>query len=443
MSKRIWWKKYTVGRSNLTMFLDRLKIGNYITDERTKHNAFMSIMDGVAFSIMAGLTQPFWGAFAVKLGATDYMLALLSSLPALVTLSSQIPAAILIDKYDNRLKPTLLAATMTRLSYLIFALLAVIPGNPLTKAWVFIIVFALRNFPGTMCDTAWTSMMGEMFPPKLRGRVFSERNMLITMVSLLATVVAGPFLDIMPWPYNYGVLYSISFAAVMVSVYYLTRLREAPVSNQKKKESGSRLQAFRLVLKDRVFATYLKAMILLNIGFHIPASLWTILWVRRMGLSNAWLGAFTISSGIASFASYTFWGRLSEKHGNMKILALGSTGHMLFPLLYGRLQYPIVHLLVHAFNGFVGAGHNLGAFNALLDISPAETRPNYIAAYNIVQGLSAFVWPFLGVWIYRHIGLSPTLDIVFLIRLVTMSITGYLFFNKLSHLAKEKMDVAA
>ncbi len=429
-------------RAKLTMFLNRLKIGNYIADERTKHNVFMSILDGVAFSVMSGLTQPFWGAFAVKLGATDYMLALLSSLPALVTLSSQIPAAILINKYDNRLKPTLVAATITRLSYLIFALLAVIPINPMIKAWVFIIVFALRNFPGTMCDTAWTSMMGEMFPPKLRGRVFSERNMLITMVSLLATIVAGPFLDIMPWPCNYGVLYLVSFAAVMVSVYYLTKLQEVSVPCEKKQDGGTRLQAFKDILKDKVFMTYIKAILLLNIGFHIPASLWTILWVKQMGLSNAWLGAFSISSGIASFASYTFWGRLSEKHGNVKIFALGSAGHMLFPLLYGRLQYPIVHLVVHAINGFVGAGNNLGSFNALLDISPTETRPIYIATYNIVQGLSAFVWPFLGVWIYRHIGLTPTLDIVFLIRLTTMSITTYIFFNKLSRLAKEKIDLA-
>ncbi|MGI6643748.1 MAG: MFS transporter [Bacillota bacterium] len=190
------------------MLIDRLKICNYIEDETTKHNAVMSIMDGVTFSIMTGLTQPFWGAFAVKLGATDYMLALLSSLPALITLAAQIPAAMIIDKYDTRLKPTLIAATSSRVAYLLFALLAVIPGPGLIKAWMFILIFALRNFPGTMCDTAWTSMMGEMFDSRLRGRIFSERSMMTTLFSLLATVVAGPFLDATPWPWNYGILYT-------------------------------------------------------------------------------------------------------------------------------------------------------------------------------------------------------------------------------------------
>ena len=46
---------------------------------------------------MAGLTNPFWGAFAVQLGASDYMLGLLTSLPALANLLAQIPAAILVE----------------------------------------------------------------------------------------------------------------------------------------------------------------------------------------------------------------------------------------------------------------------------------------------------------------------------------------------------------
>ncbi len=425
------------------MLLDRLKICSYIRDETTKHNAVMSIMDGVTFSIMAGLTQPFWGAFAVKLGASDYMLALLSSLPALVTLSAQIPAAMLIDRYDTRLKPTLFAATLTRLSYLLFALLAVIPGPALPKAWIFILIFALRSFPGTVCDTAWTSMMGEMFDSRLRGRIFSERNMLTTLVSLLATVAAGPFLDATPWPWNYGVLYLVSFGAVMMSVYYLTRLKESPLPPSERSRAPAGFRAFGATLKDKTFLLYLVAILSLNVGFHIPSSLWTILWVKTMGLSNAWLGAFSIASGIASFLSYPAWGRWSEKHGNMKTLAVGALGHMLFPILYGHSRSPVFHLVIHVVNGFVGAGHNLGLFNALLDISPAPTRPAYIATYNIAQGLSAFIWPFAGVWMYRRMGLTPTVDVVFLIRLVTMSFAGYLFFGRLTQATKAKTGTTA
>ncbi|MGI6643749.1 MAG: MFS transporter [Bacillota bacterium] len=157
-----------------------------------------------------------------------------------------------------------------------------------------------------------------------------------------------------------------------------------------------------------------------------------------MGLSNAWLGALSIASGIASFVSYPAWGRWSEKHGNMKILAVGVLGHMLFPLLYGRSRSPMLHLVVHIIQGFAGAGRQLGFFNGLLDISPASTRPAYIATYNVTQGLSAFVWPFLGVWIYERIGMTPTLDLVFLIRLVTMSFAGYLLFGRLTRATKAR-----
>ncbi len=430
-------------RWSFTMRLPRLNICGYIRDETTKHNARASIADGVAFSVMAGLTQPFWGAFAAKLGATDYMLALLSSLPALVALLSQIPAAMIVDKSDTRLRPTLVAAVVTRLSYIAFAFLAVLPSvSHVNKAWAFILIFALRNFPGTVCDTAWTSMMGEMFEPRLRGRVFSERNMLTTLFALMATVAAGPFLDAVPWPWNYGALYLVSFVAVMVSVYYLASLKEPAEHGTEHSQRLVGFRAFVSVAGDKTFLMYLFAVLLLNTGFHIPSGLWTILWVKTMKLSNFWLGAFSIASGVASFVSYPSWGRWSEKYGTMKTLAAGAMGHMFFPLLYGQFRSPLVHLAIHIVNGFVGAGFGLASFNALLDISPAPRRPAYIAAYNTMHGLSAFVWPFAGVWLYKQLGLTPTLNWVFVIRLITMSVAGALLSGKLALAAKQRTQEA-
>ncbi|HHY12530.1 MAG TPA: hypothetical protein GX529_07855 [Firmicutes bacterium] len=66
--------------------LRRLRFCDYIPDPVERENAISSLIDGSLFSVMSGLTQPFWGAFAVQLGASDYMLGLLTSLPALVSL---------------------------------------------------------------------------------------------------------------------------------------------------------------------------------------------------------------------------------------------------------------------------------------------------------------------------------------------------------------------
>ena len=378
---------------------------------------------------MSGLTQPF-GAFAVQLGASDYMLGLLTSLPALVNLLAQVPSAMLIERFDNRLEPTLKSALVSRSFYLLFALLAIVPLPLNVRAWTFIIAFALMNFPGTMCNISWTALMGEMFSTRLRARIFAERNMVCTFVSLVATIISGQMLDSVPWPINYTILYVVSYGCVMGSWYYLTRLKEMPLSQEERSNAPTGLDAFSVACKDKDFLKFLAVLFVIYLGFHIPAALWTILWVKIMGLSNTWIGMFSIVSGIMSFASYKQWGRWSEKHGTYKVLLVTTGAHVLVPLFYAHFRSPYVFSLVSAMTGFFGAGLNLSVFNSLLDITPDATRPTYVAVYNIVLGLSGFVWPLVGVSLYKAIGMALTLDFTFLLRLGAVLVAGFLLIDK-------------
>lgn len=411
------------------MLLDRLKVCSYIPGGTEKRNAHISIIDGMLFSVMSGLTAPFWGAFAVKLGATDYTLALLSSLPALMSLVAQVPSALLIEKYDNRLKPTLVSAAFSRVFYLLFAVLILVPMPGPTKALVFVLMYSLMNLPGTMCGVAWTSMMGDMFSASLRGRFFGERNMLCTFVSLVSTVVAGPFLDAVPWPTNYVLLYIVSFAMVMGSLYYLSKHEDPPVPKDGRARTSG-LSLFARSIADKNFVRFLVGVFAVHTGFHIPAGLWTILWVKEMGLNNAWLGAFSIGSGLMSFLTYRLWGRWSEKYGNMNVLILTALAHMPFPLLYAHWRSPYVYLAINLAGGFAGAGMNLSLFNALLDVSPKDGRPIYVALYNIAIGFSGFVWPFLGVWMYRAMGITSALDYSTVARIIGMGVAFALLWKR-------------
>ncbi len=416
---------------------NRLRLCDYIPDQVERENAINSLIDGALFSVMAGLTNPFWGAFAVQLGASDYMLGLLTSLPALANLLAQIPSAILIDKYHNRLEPILKSALAARSFYLVFAFLAVAPFPSTLKAWIFIICYTLMRFPGTMCDVAWMAMMGELFTPTLRARIFAERNMVSSLVSLLATVVAGKMLDALAWPVNYMVLYIMGYAFVMGSWYYLTRLKENPERNLERKQHAGGLRNFKTVWKDKTFLKFIGAAAVIHIGFHIPAALWTILWVKLMNLSNTWIGMFSTVSGLMSFLTYTRWGRWCEKYGNLKVFLVASGAHILFPLVYGHFRSPYVHLAVNAVGGFFGAGLNLSIFNALLDVSGDVSRPTYAAVYNIVLGISAFIWPVIGVSVYKLFGMTKTLDLTFVVRAVGLLLAAYLLSDQIKGKSQE------
>lgn len=399
---------------------------DYVLDEVERQNALTSLKDGLLFSIMSGLTGPFWGAFALGLGASDFLLALLTSLPAAVGLLAQVPSALLVDRHEDRLKPTLIFAVAHRVFYLAFAVLALLPCDAKVKAWAFVILYAAMNFPATTVGIAWTALVGELFSPKLRGKIFGDRNMMCTLTTLLCTGIAGPFLDSVAWPLNYSLIYTGSFCAVMGSVYYLAQHRVPSFGENQAVPKEKGMKSFRRVMEDRKFLRFTGASLAIHVGFHVPASLWTILYVREMGLGNSWLGAFSVASSACSFLSYRSWGRWCTDHGNLKSLAWAAGGHALFPVMYAYLRSPGAFLIYSCLGGFLGAGFGLAIFNLLLDNSPAQERPAYIALYNMALGVSGVIWPFVGVWLYGSLGMNSAMNASFVLRLLGLTASFFL-----------------
>ena len=50
------WRRYKAAPGESAMLLDKLKVCSYITGEAEKRNARISIIDGMLFSVMSGLT---------------------------------------------------------------------------------------------------------------------------------------------------------------------------------------------------------------------------------------------------------------------------------------------------------------------------------------------------------------------------------------------------
>ena len=69
----------------------------------------------------------------MKLGATDYTLALLASLPALVS-SWPVPSALFVERYENRLRPGNRRG-ISRSFYMLFAVLILLPLPGLRRLW--------------------------------------------------------------------------------------------------------------------------------------------------------------------------------------------------------------------------------------------------------------------------------------------------------------------
>jgi len=381
-----------------------------------------NIWDGAWYSVMVGLTTSFMGVYLLALGGSDQMLGLLSALPALVTLVAQFPAAMITERRASRLQVVVPFGLAFRFGYLLFALIPFLPFPAVYRAWLFVLLLSLINFPGTVSGVAWTAMMGDIFPGELRGRIFSDRNMLLGIVQLSATLLAGPLLDRLPYPYNFSLIFSLSFGALLISIRYLRRIVERPATKELPR-AGRRGLALQwrgtgAALRDRGFLMFMLAMFIVHIGFNISNAMWTILYVKVIGLSRTFIGLLSVFAQVISVLSYRWWGRLGDRLGYRLALFISILGFVPQPWLhiFVRTAWPLVPL--NLLSGFTGAGFNLILFNALLGLSPNEsTRPSYIAVFNTAINLTACLAPVVGVAIYQAAGMPVVFSLASSLRL--------------------------
>jgi MFS family permease len=399
-----------------------LFVVDYTDDAVVQQNARINLVNGAFFSVMVGLTLPFMGVYAIHLGGGDYVVGLMTSLPALVAMISQVPSAVIVNRYSSKLQASLKWGLAQRLFYLAMALLALIPQDLPGRAMLLVIVFSLAHFPATVAGVAWTSLMGEMFPAQLRGRVFGDLQMLAGLVSLLATAAAGPFLDRVTFPANYFLLFLTSFACVMASWVCMARLREGDPAPGSCHHSRWHPRAMALLVRETLkvpeFASLTAATFVFHLGLHLPAALFTLLFVNTLRLSTSWIGAFSVISGVFSVATFRRWGTLADLRGSRYVLTLSMLVLVPLPIFYGLVHSPWPIVLLMAIGGVVGAGFGLTIFNALLDHSPAGNREDYIAVFNMLMGLSGFLMPVAGVALYHLWGFLEVFILASLVRAV-------------------------
>ncbi len=383
-----------------------------------RHNARQSLLDGLAYSVMPGFFTPFVNVFAIALGASNYMLGLLASLPALTGIAGQALGAFLSNRCRRRLPVVLWTAAASRA---FFALFAVLPFLPVPRAWVFVAAVGLMNLPTAANSLAWTALMGDLFAPRYRGELFGERNALMGAVTILATLVAGLLLAVIRFPYNYTVLNGLSFAFLMLSLVYLARLREPAraagsarpsASSEAARTGGSteggetgetgrarRRSTFRRVWENRPFVGFVGAMLVLQFGLAMPSALYPILLVRMLHMSATWIGLMATAAGLASVLTFRLWGRYADRNGHGRMLALSSLFLPLGCFLYAFVGNPYAPVALEFAFGLFTSGFNLGVFNYVLEVSPAEERPTYLAFYSIATGVVALGAPVFGVFV--------------------------------------------
>jgi MFS family permease len=381
-----------------------------------KQNEKFSILNGVSSTIVASTSNNYFSLFAISvLGATNYQVGLISSLPQFIGMFAMIIGSFILGRLEEKKKFTALSILFTRLFVLSMVFIMFVPTE--YRSWVFVFLIGFMNFPGSFMLLSWQSLIGDLIPDKRRNSFFSERNRILTIVGMFTTFLMGVILQQFDKanPLPYQILFFIAFIFGVVEVYYLFKHVEHKKEISIKPIKEKKLQLNWDVFKDKRFVIFLICSLYFNFTWQMAWSLFNIYQIKYAYANGLWISLFTVANQISQVISYKWWGKMADKHSNAKMLifvSLGMASAPLLTVLSTNLYYLIV---VNVFTGLFVSGTVLILFNQLLEVTKEENRSSYIANYNILLAIIGFVAPQFGVFLLEisNINIAMTTSTIF------------------------------
>lgn len=359
------------------------------------YNEKMSINHGMASAVAQNTSNSYIPIFAMTiLGATNYQVGLISSLPPLITLLITLPVAVLLNQALEQKKLVAFSVVAARFIFLLIAFVSYIPGS--YGSWVLLLLIAVMSIPNTMVNMGWQSFIGNLIEDHRRAQFFSDRNRLLTIVGLIVTLTIGIVMkDMTTNKFAYQILFMFTFFVGLVELYFIMKHDEPKRGVQNKKKRAMDWSIF----KQKQYVLFLVVALVFNFGWQMAWGLFNIYNVRYAEATIFWISMFNVANMLAQIFSFGLWKKWSQKYGNMRVfiwVAFGMSTAPLLTVLSTNLYYLTVMSMV---SGIFVSGTVLILFNLLLENSPEEVRTYCITTYNVLLAIVAFISPQIGIWL--------------------------------------------
>jgi len=357
-----------------------------------------SIKEGSAYSAMEGITSTYSTPFALALGANEAEVGILNSIPNLFITLSQHFAGKYFKKRDKK-KVTANLALMQRIVWMIivFIPLFFFQGS----IWFFIFLIIISQVVLSFSNTGWSSWMGNLVPEDIRGSYFGKRNTIVSIFSFSTTLIGGWILGLTKSLLGFSLIFFFASMFGLISYFYLKKIPEV----NPKKTKAKKINVIKFIndlKKYRNFRPFTMHMALLNFAVNIASPFFTVYMLNVMKVGYEWYGIVIASEILTRIFMLRYWGKLSDKFGDRTIMCLCNILLVFYPFFFLFVTNPYQLIFISIFSGIAWSGFDISAFNYILDVTPPDNRPSYIANYKTYTGFALFLGPLTGGFLSQY-----------------------------------------
>lgn len=323
-------------------------------------------------------------AWALYVGASPALVALLASMPALAQVL-QFPAARVTGRHGAR-RVALIASIAGRQPYLALVALPWLGLTPAGGQLVVAAVAVVSSALAAVAQQAWMVWTPALFRAPIRGRVLGRRASRAAVSGAAASLLAGLYLDAHAGAaraHALALLALVAWGAGHLSAFWLSR-QAAPRRRARPRPARGRPLAEPRVRRS---LGYVCAW---NAALGISAGVTALHMVEGLHLGFATVGLHGLGVAAGYLLVAPLWGKMLDRAGAGRVLVVSAVGASVLPFLWLAAHvgsfWPLA--LDAALGGMMLGGQTLAATALPLEVAPAGNRGQVVAAFSTAGGLS-------------------------------------------------------
>ncbi len=407
----------------------------------------LSVKEGSATAFMSGAGEAYIVPYALALNASNIQIGFLTSFVNLFGAASQIVGGKL-GYYFERRKILLFSVFLQATMWLLILGLGILVWKGIINGYsatILLVLYCLYAIIGNISGPAWFSLMGDIVPEKKRGDYFSKRNKIVLSIASIVTLIAAFFLDYMKslnlilW--GFAIIFATASLGRYISAFLFTK-HYYPKNKLKKESYFGFFQFLKKSYKNN-FGRFVIYVGLINLATNFSAPFFAVYMLRELHYSYTWFTIITLSAAGFTVWSMPIWGRVGDRFGNRKLLAIGSSIIPFSSLLWLISKNPIVIIFTAQLAAGIGwAAFNLAASNFIYDAVSSQRRSICVAYFNSINGIGIFIGASLGALFaqYAHPQFMNLFLLIFLISGIARALVVIIFLPKIKEVRVKFSD---
>lgn len=333
---------------------------------------------------------------------TDSTIAI-GLIPAIYSLGYYLPQLFTASHAESltRKKPfvTLIGGVMERLPYLLMGLAvwAFAEQSPTVTLVVFFLLLACTALGNGIATPAWFTMIGKVLPVRRRGIFFGVSGGLGALIGVIGAYFVGHILEVMPYPDNFGWLFTIAFIFCAISWVglALTREPDSPVVRQQVPLTRYIRQLPDVLRSNRNYSHFLFGYAVSRLG-AMSIGFFLVFGDTSYNLTGTQVGMLTaILIGTQALMN-VLWGWVGDRAGHKFVLTSSSFIMALAALAAWASTSEMSLIIAFVLLGTAIASDSVSRFNIVLEFAVPEDQPTYIGLTNTLLAPVVGLGPILG-----------------------------------------------